>query len=395
MNGKQNWKKRLHMPEKRFVFAVQGEGRGHLTQAIAMFRLLQEQGHEVSCVIVGRNPNRELPDFFLKKITVPIVQVESPSFSMGTTGKSVNLCKTIFRNLASWNHYTKSLAIMRKVMDTYCPDTVINFYEPLMAMYVLRYHRNFNIVSIAHQYIYLHEAFRFPHGFPMQALLLRWYTRFTALGSSRILALSTYQLPASANRSLHICPPLMRHEIFSKQPSEERFVLVYLLNSAFMKDVINWHKKNPEVKLEVFTDNRDVKERHKGSYKIDDSLCFHSLHDEKFLDMMARCSSLVCTAGFESVCEAMYLGKPVMMVPVPGHFEQYCNARDAQKIGAGIHAREFNLDILQERLLTTNAPSMYKTWVNSFGQHLSRVLAHLENPSANATARPVNPSPSP
>ena len=44
---------------------------------------------------------------------------------------------------------------------------------------------------------------------------------------------------------------------------------------------------------------------------------------------MADCSAMASTAGFESVCEAMCLGKPVMMVPVEGHFEQYCNARDA------------------------------------------------------------------
>ena len=37
----------------RYVFIVQGEGRGHLTQAISMERLLRESGHEVAAVLVG------------------------------------------------------------------------------------------------------------------------------------------------------------------------------------------------------------------------------------------------------------------------------------------------------------------------------------------------------
>lgn len=49
---------------------------------------------------------------------------------------------------------------------------------------------------------------------------------------------------------------------------------------------------------------------------------------------MAGCKAYASTAGFESICEAMYLGKPVLMVPA--HIEQDCNAYDAMKAGAGI-----------------------------------------------------------
>ncbi|MEQ8533502.1 MAG: glycosyltransferase family protein, partial [Imperialibacter sp.] len=45
----------------------------------------------------------------------------------------------------------------------------------------------------------------------------------------------------------------------------------------------------------------------------------------------------------ESICEVMYLGKPVMMVPVQGHYEQACNALDAVQAGAGVSSESFNL----------------------------------------------------
>lgn len=67
---------------------------------------------------------------------------------------------------------------------------------------------------------------------------------------------------------------------------------------------------------------------------MDETLSFHQIDDVKFLNAMAGCRAYASTAGFESICEAMYLGKPVLMVPA--HIEQDCNAYDAMKAGAGI-----------------------------------------------------------
>ena len=53
-----------------------------------------------------------------------------------------------------------------------------------------------------------------------------------------------------------------------------------------------------------------------------------------FLNQMAACKAYASTAGFESICEAMYLGKPILRVPA--HIEQDCNAFDAVNSGAGI-----------------------------------------------------------
>jgi len=63
---------------------------------------------------------------------------------------------------------------------------------------------------------------------------------------------------------------------------------------------------------------------------------------------MAKCKGLVTTAGFESVSEAMFLRKPVLMIPVKGHFEQFCNSRDAFKIGAGIFSEKFEINKLTD-----------------------------------------------
>ena len=64
----------------KYLFIVQGEGRGHLTQAIAMEDILRRNGHEVVEVLVGKSNNRQLPRFFNRSIHAPIKRFESPNF---------------------------------------------------------------------------------------------------------------------------------------------------------------------------------------------------------------------------------------------------------------------------------------------------------------------------
>ena len=78
----------------RFIFTVQGEGRGHLTQAISLTQIAREAGHEVVGYALGASEGRVIPSFFLNFIgETPIIQFESPSLNYGT-GKSVNIVST-------------------------------------------------------------------------------------------------------------------------------------------------------------------------------------------------------------------------------------------------------------------------------------------------------------
>ena len=51
-----------------FLFIVQGEGRGHITQAIALYDILIDNGHTISAVLLGKSNLRETPDFIFDKI---------------------------------------------------------------------------------------------------------------------------------------------------------------------------------------------------------------------------------------------------------------------------------------------------------------------------------------
>lgn len=83
----------------KYVFIVQGEGRGHLTQAISMERLLRENGHEVSAVMVGKSPARKLPSFFEATIHAPVEMFESFNFVPSASNRKASALKTGLYNI--------------------------------------------------------------------------------------------------------------------------------------------------------------------------------------------------------------------------------------------------------------------------------------------------------
>jgi UDP:flavonoid glycosyltransferase YjiC (YdhE family) len=58
------------------------------------------------------------------------------------------------------------------------------------------------------------------------------------------------------------------------------------------------------------------------------------------LEVLARADALVINGGYSAVSEAFQLGKPVFVVPVPGHAEQFINGCLVEDLGLGISTTE-------------------------------------------------------
>src|SRR4029077_11357650 len=88
----------------RVMFTVQGEGRGHMTQAIAMSEMLQRRGHQIVAVAAGTNQRRSLRSFFEQAFALPVRPIVSPGFSL-KQHRSISLVGTfanILRNLPAY-----------------------------------------------------------------------------------------------------------------------------------------------------------------------------------------------------------------------------------------------------------------------------------------------------
>ena len=79
--------------------------------------------------------------------------------------------------------------------------------------------------------------------------------------------------------------------------------------------------------------------------------------------MIANCKAYASTAGVESICEAMYLGKPILMVSE--HIGHDCNAYEAVQMGAGIVEDSFRLDKLLEFAKSYQPNDQFVIWVKT------------------------------
>ena len=341
----------------KMLFIIQGEGRGHLTQALSLRQKLADEGHQVVGVLVGKSPARRIPDFFMEKINAPVYSFESPNFLPTAKNKQVNLLKSIGYNVLRLHKYTASIHYINRMIKETGADVVVNFYELLTGLTYLFCRPKAMMVCIAHQYLFLHPDFSFPKLNAVSLSLLKFFTRVTAIGATKKLALSFRKMREVPADKMVVVPPLLRKEIINKTPRKGNYLHGYLLNSGFSEEVKEWHTAHPEVPMHFFWDKRGAKE----TTKIDDTLSFHQLNDIRFVKYMANAKAYATTASFESVCEAMYLDKPVLMVPT--HIEQACNAHDASLSGAGTVAEHFDLDALLHLSETHQPNPAFRHWV--------------------------------
>jgi uncharacterized protein (TIGR00661 family) len=326
----------------RILFMVQGEGRGHLTQAISLGQMLRSAGHNIVGAMVGSSPGRQIPDFFDQQIRAPVYQFDAPNLIYKGQSGGMDLRKTIYTHLSNLPKYLKSLRLIHKCVQEIQPDLIVSFYDTYGGLYNAIYRSKIPMICIAHQYLLLHPTFIFPDKNIFDRYLINLNSKFTSWFARKKLALSFRPMPPVTDSNITVVPPLLRQAVFDLKPMNGDYFLVYMTHHSLSQQIITWHLEHPELVLHCFWDNPDVE----NEFSFDQTLTFHRINSEKYLHMLANSRALVTTAGFESVCEAMYLGKPVMMVPVPNHFEQECNAIDSVISGAGITSKTFDLSVL-------------------------------------------------
>lgn len=361
----------------KYLFVVQGEGRGHFTQTLSLKAMLESNGHIVVAVLVGSSAKRTLPDFFTKKIDMEIIRFQSPNFLPTPKGKGSPLLISILYNLLLLPVYIQSLLTIRKTIKDKKPDVVVNFYELLCGVTYGVFNPEPPMINVAHQYYFLTSCFNYTGKNTMQFKLLNGYSRFTAWNSSKILALSFRATDFPYYGKIVFMPPLLRKEVIQSTTQKGDYIHGYLLNSGYSAELTEWSKKNPHSELHFFWDKKNVKE----SETLTPALTMHTLSDTLFLEYMAGCKAYATTGGFESVCEAMYLQKPVLMVPT--HIEQECNVMDALQSGIGVSANEFDLDLLLEFIPKYNKTQEFNYWIHTAESLFMFELTRVEPQHSN------------
>ncbi len=330
----------------KIFYAVQATGNGHISRAMTLLPHLQKWG-TVDVFLSGNNShlNPELP-----------VRYRSRGISLyyNNTG-GLNYPKIAFqRNPIELLKEIKELPVKQY-------DLVINDFDFLTSA-ACRWQRVPSI-HFGHQ-----ASFRYaetPRPFQQQwhgELLLKDYVKaIHHIG----LHFEKYH-PA-------IFGAIIKDEILQANPSAQSHVTVYLpalSESALTRLLAPIRDQH----FEVFS--RETKRSYRS-----DNICFRPIEQDAFNKSLIDCSGIVCGAGFETPAEALHLGKKLLVIPIRGQYEQYCNAAALEKLGVMTMGPSETIQPHHIRRWLENDSRIQKDYSGSVQESLEHLLTVANNRS--------------
>jgi len=122
-------------------------------------------------------------------------------------------------------------------------------------------------------------------------------------------------------------PPILRPDIDSVSASDQGHLLVYHSFQGRLTPIIAYAEQHPEKEIRVY--GYPIPPR-----LVPDNLRFQQ-EASRFISDLAGCEAYVGTAGFQTICEAFYLGKKIVVQPIEGHYEQRWNAAQLEEVRMG------------------------------------------------------------
>jgi uncharacterized protein (TIGR00661 family) len=296
----------------KISFVIQGEGNGHLSQALKFQELLKQTEHELVSVIVSGD--RKLPKYFIDEIKCDVFRIDSFQFSKTKSG-NISLVKTIFKSLIKIPSINSDIQYLIDIFNRTKTELVINFYEPIMGVYNYLTKSEVRTISVANQFIINHPKYKAANKDIIGTFSFKFLNYIVGFRSEIKLTFSIDKL--CDHKNIKIIPPFIKSELIGKYVKPEDFYLVYMMGDTNLKKVLKFAKKNEHIKFEVFTDS----DRENTSNVI-----FHKSDKELFNSKILICKGVISTAGFQTLCESIYLNKPIYLIPIKNQYEQKCNA---------------------------------------------------------------------
>ena len=301
------------------VYALSGQGRGHTSRAMATAAALRERDHTVT-FCGGGMAQRILEAEDESVIPVPALRqvMESNRIQYGKTiccnGKILLQMPTVLDRLTD-------------TFEALQPDLVITDFEAFSARAAER--MGLPVLSFNHQQVVTEMEYDLPMkhwpAAKLTAAAIRW---IAPRHPEHVLLTSFFFAPLKRPARTTLVPPIIRPAVQQRTPSSGNHVLVYYNHPHGVDHVIE-ALGAVETSFIVYC-NDPARASCDDAHITVKAPCL-----DGFLDDLASACGVVCTAGFTLISEALYLGKPLLVVPNQGIFEQTLNALFLQRQGLG------------------------------------------------------------
>lgn len=326
----------------KILYGVAGEGSGHSSRAKEIIEYLQSKGHIIKVVSYDRGYKNLKPYYDVEEIFGLRLIYEN---------NKVNSLKTVLKNISAIPEAGKSLDKVLRICDEFKPQIVFSDFEPISG--IAANIKKIPLISIDNQHRLTNTAIEYPVKYKQDAEAAKAVTRLIVYNTKACLVTSFHEAKVINNKTF-LFPPILRKEVLAVKPTGGSYILVYLTSQfSGLIDVL----KSINKKFIVYGFNQDKKEK---------NLVFKKASQTEFLKDLAGCEGVIANAGFSLMCEALYLRKPYLALPVKGQFEQVLNAHYLEKLGYGKHWDELNKERIEAFLFNIN---LYKNNLKKYKQN--------------------------
>ena len=307
----------------RILYGVVGEGMGHATRSMVILRHLV-QSHEVQIVVSGR------AHAFLQKAFPQLVVHDITGLGMVYEDNEVQRRRTALDFLKKLPGFAENFETMTRLSEGFRPELVVSDFESLSYFYAKKH--DLPVVSIDNMQIINRCALDVDVPAEEQA---SWQMA-KAIVKAKLphcdhYLITTFFFPPVRKPRTSLFPPILRDAVLDAPRSVGEHVLVYQTSDTF-HDLVPTLQRLPG-RFFVYGLKRDEQ---LGNVTL------KGFSEDGFVRDLASARAVLAGGGFSLMGEAVYLGKPLLSVPLKGQFEQTLNALYLAKLGYGEYHRELS-----------------------------------------------------
>jgi uncharacterized protein (TIGR00661 family) len=306
----------------KILYGVVGEGMGHAMRSRVILEHLVAGGHEIEIMASGR-----AADFLRKRFaTLEVNRIHG--LHIIYEENRVRRGKTLWSNvLAGTTGVPKNIGAYFELIGDFRPELVISDFESWTYLYAKAH--GLPIISVDNMQIINrcthppevlagHEA-----GFQLTKAFVKsklpWCERYL---------ITTFFFPEIRKERTKLFPPILRPEVLAARPSPGEHLLVY--QTAEGNDALAGVLAAAGIECRVYGMRRDLREE-----QVEGNVRYRPFSEDGFIADLASARAVVAGGGFTLMGEAVYLGKPMLALPVGRQFEQVLNGRWLTRLGYG------------------------------------------------------------
>jgi uncharacterized protein (TIGR00661 family) len=318
----------------RILYGVVGEGMGHATRSKVVCEHLVGRGHEVKIVVSGRAHS------FLAKTFDDVVEIRG--LTIKYVDNRMDQSGTLARNvLAAPAMLAANIGAYYERVAKFRPDAVISDFDSFAYLFAKR-HR-VPVMSLDNQQIISRcKLGKFAkHGVKVDYQMIKAFVRAKLPACDHYVVTTFFYPPVRGKyeKDTTLVPPILRRAILDAKGRARlgEHVLVYQTSTSDTR-LIDELNAVHGAKFVVYGLRKNARQ---GNCIIKE------FSEDGFVDDLASARAVVSNGGLSLLGEAIYLGKPIVSVPVRNQYEQILNARYLEELGYGLAAERIEADVLR------------------------------------------------